>query len=67
MGIPTHFQIFNPELLLSEGNMETKCRAETEKKKKRHPETAPPGDPSHIQAPNSDTIVDAKKHMLTGV
>jgi hypothetical protein len=23
-----------------------------------HPETAPPGDPSHIQSPNPDTIVD---------
>jgi hypothetical protein len=31
-----------------------------------HPETAPPGDPSHIQSPNSDTIVDARKCMLTG-
>ena len=30
----------------TEGNMETKCGAETEG---RHPETAPPGDPSHMQ------------------
>jgi hypothetical protein len=28
-------------------------------------ETAPPGDPSHIQSPNPDTIVDAKKCMLS--
>jgi hypothetical protein len=31
-----------------------------------HPETAPPGDPSHIQSPNPDTIVDANKCLLTG-
>ena len=29
-------------------------------------ETAPPADPSHIQSPNPDTIVDAKKCLLTG-
>jgi hypothetical protein len=33
--------------------------------KKCHPETAPPGDPSHIQLPNSNTIVDAKKCLIT--
>ena len=32
-----------------------------------HSETAPPGDPSHIQSPNPDTIVDAKKCLLTGL
>ena len=31
-----------------------------------HPETAPPRDPSHIQSPNPDTIVDAKTCLLTG-
>jgi hypothetical protein len=31
-----------------------------------HPETAPPGDPSHIQSPKPDTIVDANKCLLTG-
>ena len=31
-----------------------------------HPETAPPGDPSHIQQPNTDTIANAKKGLLTG-
>jgi hypothetical protein len=32
-----------------------------------HPETARPGDPSHKQPPNPDTIVDANKSLLTGV
>jgi hypothetical protein len=45
-------------------NMEIKCRIETEKK--GHPGTVPPGNSSHIQLPNSDTIVDAKKYMLKG-
>jgi hypothetical protein len=31
-----------------------------------HPETAPPGDPSHIQPPNPDTIAYARKILLTG-
>jgi hypothetical protein len=31
-----------------------------------HSETAPPGDPSHIQPPTPDTIVDANKILLTG-
>jgi hypothetical protein len=39
-------------------NTEMKCGAETGK---GHPETALPGDPSHIQTPNPDTIEDAKK------
>ena len=34
--------------------------------RKGHPETAPPGDPPHIQSPNPDTVVNAKKCMLTG-
>ena len=42
-----------------EGVTETKFRAETE-------ENAPPRDPSHIQSPNPDTIVDANKCLLTG-
>jgi hypothetical protein len=29
--------------------------------RKGPPETAPPGDSSHIQPPNADTTVDAKK------
>ena len=34
--------------------------------RKGHTETAPPGDPSHIQLPNQDTLVDANKFLLTG-
>ena len=34
--------------------------------RERPSETALPGDPSHIQSPNADTIVDAKKYTLTG-
>ena len=30
------------------------------------PRDCPTGDPTHIQSPNADTIVDAKKYMLTG-
>jgi hypothetical protein len=48
--------------ILTGGNMETKCGAET--KGKGHPDTAPPGDPSHIQPPNPDDIVDAGKCLL---
>jgi hypothetical protein len=33
--------------------------------RKGYPETAPPGDPSHIQSPNPDTIVEANKCLLT--
>ena len=33
--------------------------------RKDHPDTAPPGDPSHIQSPNPGTIVDANKYLLT--
>jgi hypothetical protein len=39
--------------------METKCGVETQGK-------APPGDPSHLQIPNPDTIADAKMCTLTG-
>ena len=31
-----------------------------------HTETAPPGDPSHIQPPNPDTIVDANENLPIG-
>jgi hypothetical protein len=45
-------------------NMETKCGAETDGKAiQRLPHL---GNPSHIQSPSPDTIVDAKKYMLTG-
>ena len=36
------------------------------RRKKDHPETAPPGDPSHKQPPNPDTIAYASKILLTG-
>jgi len=32
--------------------------------RKDHPETATPGDPSHIQPPNPDTIVNANKRNI---
>jgi hypothetical protein len=50
--------------ILTGAKMEIKCRAETEGKVP--PETLPPGDSSHIQLPNPDTTVDAKKSMLKG-
>jgi hypothetical protein len=34
--------------------------------RKGHPETAPPGKPSHIQPPNPGTMADANKSLLTG-
>jgi hypothetical protein len=36
-------------------------------RRKGHPETAALGDLPYIQLPNSDTIVDAKKFLLTGI
>ena len=47
-----------------EGVTETKFRAETEGKTIQR--LSPPGDPSHIQSPNTDTILVAKKCMVTG-
>jgi hypothetical protein len=49
-----------------EANRETKCEAESEGKGIQIPPPSPPGDPSYIQSPNPDTIVVAKKCMLTG-
>jgi hypothetical protein len=49
--------------ILMEGVTETKCGAETERKTfQRLPHL---GDPFHIQSPNSDTIVNANKCLLT--
>ena len=48
--------------ILTGGNMETKCGKETE----GHAEIALPRDPSHIQSPNADIIMDAGKSLLTG-
>jgi hypothetical protein len=48
--------------ILTGGNMETKCGAETEGKAiQRLPS---PGDPSHIQLPNPDAIVDTRMCLL---
>ena len=44
-----------------EGVTETMFGAEMD-----HPETAPPGDPSHIQPPNSNTIAYTSNILLTG-
>ena len=44
------------------GDTETKFGAEM---KEDHSVTIPPGDPSHIQLPNPDTIVNANKCLLT--
>jgi hypothetical protein len=48
--------------ILTGGNMGTKCGAETEE---RPPRDCPPGDPSYIESPNPDMILDAKKSLLT--
>jgi hypothetical protein len=58
MGTPTYLKNINTELLLSKGNTGTKSGAETESQ----PETALPGNLSHIQAPNPVTIGVAKKY-----
>jgi hypothetical protein len=64
-------QSVDTSLLLRMGNKipmkgvtETKFGTETEGRL-RLPETAPPGDPSHKQPPNPDTIAYASKILLT--
>ena len=52
--------------ILKGANMETKCGAETEGKAIQR---LPPHlqiDTSHTQSPNTVTIVDANKYLLTG-
>jgi hypothetical protein len=44
-----------------EGVTETKFGAKMD-----HPETTPPGGPSHNQPPNADTITYASKFLLKG-
>jgi hypothetical protein len=56
-----NISLYNPELLMSKGNTETNSVKDW---RKNHPETAPAGEPSHIQTPNPDTIADAKKCLL---
>jgi hypothetical protein len=62
-GAPNHLKIFNLELFLSKGN----AGAKSEHRLNERPETVPLRDPSHLQTTNPDTIVDAKKCLLTGV
>jgi hypothetical protein len=61
---PIHLKNINTELFLSKGNAGTKSPAETEGKTIQR--VPPPGDPSHLQTPNPDTIADAMKYLLTG-
>jgi hypothetical protein len=50
--------------ILTRRNMKSKCGAETEGKAIQRLTYLV--DPSHIQLPNLDTIVDARKCLLTG-
>ena len=52
--------------ILMGGNTERKCGAETEGKAIQRMPHLGMCTKSHIQTPNPDTIVDAKKCMLTG-
>ena len=52
--------------ILMGANTEKKCGAETEGKAIQSVLHLCMWDPSHIHLPNPDTIVDAKKCMLTG-
>jgi hypothetical protein len=60
--VDTSYLLRRGNKLPMEGVTETKLGAEMD-----HPETAPPGDPSHIQPPNPDTIAFASKILLTGL
>jgi hypothetical protein len=50
--------------ILTGGNIETKCGAETELNAIQR--LTHLGNPSHIQSPNPDNIEDGKKCMLKG-
>jgi hypothetical protein len=50
--------------ILTGGNMEPNCLAES--KGKANQRLPPPGDPSHIQLPNLDAIVDAGNWLIKG-
>jgi hypothetical protein len=57
--------------LEGEGEQNTHVRSYRDKVWSRdwrndHPETAPPGDPSHKHPPKPDTILDANNSLLTG-
>jgi hypothetical protein len=51
--------------ILTGGNMETKCEAETEGNGIQRL-TFLPGDSSYIHSQNQDAIVDSGKYLLTG-
>jgi hypothetical protein len=56
-------QSMDASVLLSRGN---KISMEGVTETKYGAETAPPGDASHTQSPNPDTVVYANKCLLTG-
>jgi hypothetical protein len=62
--VDTSFLLRMGNKIPMEGVAEAKFGAEMEKKD--HPETTPPGDPSHNQPTNPDTIAYARKILLTG-
>ena len=66
MGPHAHLKNFNPKLLLSKRNTETKIGAETDGKAIQRL-TVPPRDLSYMHTANPDTIADAKKCLITGV
>jgi hypothetical protein len=58
-----------PPCIFLEGGQNTHGRSHRDKLwsknwRNDYPRTAPPGDSSHIQPPNPDTIVDGKKGLL---
>jgi len=65
-------QSVDASILFRRENRNTRRRRYREKLLSRdlckgHPETSQPGDPSHMQIPNLENIVDAKMCMLTKV
>ena len=63
MGPPTYFQNFDPEVFQSEGNSGTKME---QRFKERPSVTGSTWPPSHAQAPNSDTFIDAMLCLQAG-
>ena len=57
------FPILRRNKIPMEGVTETKFGAD---ERMDYPETTPPGDPSHNQPPNTDTIAYASKILLKG-
>jgi hypothetical protein len=63
--VDTSFLLRKGNKIPMEGVTETKFGAKT-KGWTHHPETTPPGDSSHNQPPNPDTIAYASKILLKG-